>query len=576
MRNLFSVLSGLCAWLSILAPSAALLSACGGRTTSAGNSGAGSGLASSNTSSGSPQGSGNTPSGTYVDTGSGVAIAGSSAGLSQSGAIVASGSDAGSMLSGSASTSGSSSSGDAPVRPICVLLASDYDQSCAVDGDCAGVSPGDYCTATHGCNCGPPSAGINVKAVAQFNADLAKTPAGPPLVCPCPFIPADPSRGPCCRNGMCQVGVCAPASPSCDPMSGPRCNGNSIEVCDATGKWNPALTPCGPTRICVSGLCTEPPSCGFAADGGLGTDVCGNAGNSCCLSPIVPGGIYDRAESSLGNGFKPVSTTVSPLRLDLYDVTVGRFRRFVNAVLPTDGGAGWLPADGAGKHGHLNGGKGLAVAGAAGATGGYEAGWVSADAGNISPTDANLQCGKAATWTPTAAGNEGLPINCANWYEAYAFCIWDGGFLPSQAEWEYAAVGGSQERIYPWGSTAPGTSNRYAIYGCLYPSMSGMCNGAASIAPVGTAVAGAGLWGQLDLTGNVIQWNLDGIPYYFVPCADCFSPGFDFQVTSGGSFSGPASTLSVLQGGGGPFPTLPTDPKNTRADVFGFRCARTP
>ena len=31
----------------------------------------------------------------------------------------------------------------------------------------------------------------------------------------------------------------------------------------------------------------------------------------------------------------------------------------------------------------------------------------------------------------------------------------------------------------------------------------------ANIAPVGTAALGAGLWGQLDLVGNVTQWNLD-------------------------------------------------------------------
>jgi formylglycine-generating enzyme required for sulfatase activity len=43
-----------------------------------------------------------------------------------------------------------------------------------------------------------------------------------------------------------------------------------------------------------------------------------------------------------------------------------------------------------------------------------------------------------------------VPINCVTWHEAYAFCIWDGGFLPTEAEWELAASGG-EERVFPYG-----------------------------------------------------------------------------------------------------------------------------
>jgi formylglycine-generating enzyme required for sulfatase activity len=49
-------------------------------------------------------------------------------------------------------------------------------------------------------------------------------------------------------------------------------------------------------------------------------------------------------------------------------------------------------------------------------------------------------------------------------WEAYAFCIFDGGFLPTETEWEYAAAGGSEQRDYPWGWTLPGASEQYAIY----------------------------------------------------------------------------------------------------------------
>ena len=74
------------------------------------------------------------------------------------------------------------------------------------------------------------------------------------------------------------------------------------------------------------------------------------------------------------------------------------------------------------------------------------------DNGNIAPTNANLACSDSyATWTNTAGSQENLPINCVNWCEAYAFCIWDGGFLPSEAEWEYAAAGGSSAARVPVG-----------------------------------------------------------------------------------------------------------------------------
>jgi sulfatase modifying factor 1 len=301
------------------------------------------------------------------------------------------------------------------------------------------------------------------------------------------------------------------------------------------------------------------PSC---AQGGPGMATCGASGESCCTSLEVAGGTYFRTYTNSGSGptGEADPASISCFKLDKYLATVGRFRQFVSAW-----NAGWLPSAGSGKHTHLNGGKGLADSGG---TGTYEPGWVASDDFRIAPTNGNLACG-ASTWTIAAGSKENLPINCVNWYEAYAFCIWDGGFLPSEAEWEYAAAGGSQQREYPWGSADPGTSNQYAIDGCYYSNV-GHCTGPADIAPVGTATLGAGRWGQLDLVGEVSEWTLDWWATYVNPCVDCsnLTNANGSRAFRGGFFSGDAAFLLP--------PTRGADDPTGRQDGWGLRCARSP
>jgi formylglycine-generating enzyme required for sulfatase activity len=161
-------------------------------------------------------------------------------------------------------------------------------------------------------------------------------------------------------------------------------------------------------------------------------------------------------------------------------------------------------------------------------------------------------------------------MNCVNWFEAYAFCIWDGGFLPSEAEYEFAAAGGNEQRKYPWGAQDAATNSKYAICNCNYPDASGSCTGLSNLAPVGTATLGAGRWGHLDLVGNVTEWNLDWFSPTFVnPCTDCanLSDGSG-KVIRDGYFSSSDGTLQISYRNS----LYPTN----RFYSFGFRCARTP
>jgi len=285
----------------------------------------------------------------------------------------------------------------------------------------------------------------------------------------------------------------------------------------------------------------------------------------------VAGGAYYRTYANPGTGPTGEAdiATVSTFRLDKFPVTVGRFRQFVAAW---NAGSGWTPPAGSGKHAHLNSGLGLIDVGASTTTTTqYETGWAAADSVNIAPTNANLIC-KAAynTWTDAAGTQENLPMNCVNWYEAYAFCIWDGGFLPTESEWEYAAAGGSEQREYPWGSTAPGSGNQYAIYGFYYPSGTATPTGTANVAPVGTATSGAGLWGQLDLAGEMGQHVLDWYASYVDPCTDCalLTSTSTNRAGRGTSFDNAVADLLVANRGG-------QSPAG-RWNGVGFRCARTP
>jgi len=176
-------------------------------------------------------------------------------------------------------------------------------------------------------------------------------------------------------------------------------------------------------------------------------------------------------------------STVSAFALDKYEVTVGRFRNFVNAYVSNTASA---PADGAGVNPAIPG-----------------TGWQSAWNANL-PADAAafttvLDCNAAyQTWTSSPGANEAKALNCVSWYEAFAFCIWDSGRLPTESEWEYAAAGGSENRLYPWGSAAPDCTyaNAYASSYCI----------ATGIASVGATPKGNGKWGHADLAGNV--WEM--------------------------------------------------------------------
>jgi formylglycine-generating enzyme required for sulfatase activity len=246
---------------------------------------------------------------------------------------------------------------------------------------------------------------------------------------------------------------------------------------------------------------------------------------------------------------------VSDFMLDQYEVTVGRFRKFVEAWAQ-----GYRPSAGAGKHGHINNGTGLKTPG-----GTSELGWQKSYEGAM-PTakaswDTKLACHATdSTWTSAEGGNESKPINCVSWRDAYAFCIWDGGFLPSEAELHYAASGGTQQRYYPWSNPPNATTvdSTYAVH-----------NGA-PLENVGSKPNGAGRWGHLDLGGSLWEWVLDDwVDPYESPCIDCFALADPAsKVRLGGGYPGPPGVLRAgWRDDNGP---------DEQIERNGIRCARRP
>jgi len=271
-----------------------------------------------------------------------------------------------------------------------------------------------------------------------------------------------------------------------------------------------------------------PPSC---------ADLNGNEcrGEDCCSSPLVTGGPFkrgrgtetcDTCSSGCPAGASSCNIKETPehlasvhdFRLDKYEVTVGRFRKFVSTFTGP-------PEEGAGANPWLE-------------NSGWQADWNSRP--GVPHTVADIRreivCGPQQTWTDEPAATDARPINCVNWYQAFAFCVWDGGRLPTEAEWEFAAAGGAQNRLYPWGDATP-DANRAAFH-------------LLGLLPVGSLRSGDGRFCQADLGGLSAEWLLDlyQVTAYNnfasgVSCDDCanlIAPGYTNRVVRGGSWLSPA------------------------------------
>jgi formylglycine-generating enzyme required for sulfatase activity len=368
------------------------------------------------------------------------------------------------------------------------------------------------------------------------------------------------------------------------------------------------------------GSLRERKSCKSLPQGGA---TCGyHTGNHhCCEAVSLPGGSFhewrdDKEAIAAASGQGSHLAQIDPFQMDAFEVTRGRFRQFLNAY--DDWRSSGLPKDGDGadvlltslESGDSNFAGWHKEWNHWGATPGeqflpdnkqqfiasisappYCDYWAKQDSQGVvtEPGDELFALGADPT---VLGGRDSKPATCVNWYMAFAFCIWDGGRLPTAAEWSYAFSGGSEQRLLPWSTPGAASSDLTAELG-----KADVCSGQGANDPFPSAcpvaISFAGLGGKIssghldvtpsgifDMAGNATEWVRDDVAagYASGVCKNCvhLSPNLTAERSyRGGNFLNNKITLSA----GIPFALIPSGVaySATEMDItYGFRCARRP
>ncbi len=164
------------------------------------------------------------------------------------------------------------------------------------------------------------------------------------------------------------------------------------------------------------------------------------------------------------------------------------------------------------------------------------------------------------------------PVVNVSWNDAAAYAKWAGKRLPTEAEWEYAARGGREGTIYPWGQELKPSGRLLAnFWQGIWPDHNLLEDNYYYTAPVGSFAPND--FGLYDMIGNVWEWTADWYEadyYKHSPTQDPQGPATgQMRVARGGSWFCSANYCGAYR-----VAFRGQSPPDSSFNNVGFRCAR--